>query len=161
MLVSSIVLAAALQQAQPAQQGPQPITRANYTTQLDARFATLDANANGALDSAELEASQMRRNARVEANARARRAAQFSNIDANKDGVVSLDEWHAAAPQVNLPPVDASAAMARLDSDSDGQVTITEYRSVQLASFDRLDTNNDGVVSPAERQAQRSDDDDE
>jgi hypothetical protein len=43
--------------------------------------------------------------------------------------------------------------IAGLDSNKDGKVTLDEYRAPMLARFDGMDSNHDGTLSTAERQA--------
>ena len=39
------------------------------------------------------------------------------------------------------------------DLNRDGSVTLVEYRTAKLVNFDRMDSDKDGVVSPAEMKA--------
>jgi hypothetical protein len=43
--------------------------------------------------------------------------------------------------------------MKQLDRNSDGKITQDEYRALPLANFDRIDTNKDGTINEAERNA--------
>ena len=62
----------------------------------------------------------------------------------------------AAAPQARRPRPTARAIVAQLDKNKDGKVTADEYRAPMLVRFDALDTNHDGTISAAERQAAAS-----
>jgi hypothetical protein len=42
--------------------------------------------------------------------------------------------------------------MQRLDLNKDGIVNLIEHRTVMLATFDAIDSDKDGVVTPAEMQ---------
>jgi hypothetical protein len=43
--------------------------------------------------------------------------------------------------------------MQRTDLNHDGIVTLVEHRTATLATFDGLDADKDGVVTPAEMEA--------
>ena len=43
--------------------------------------------------------------------------------------------------------------MAKMDLSKDGQISLIEHRTATLANFDRMDTDKDGVVTPAEMKA--------
>ena len=75
----------------------------------------------------------------------------FANLDADGNGMLSPDEFLrlAAAPQ----PVDAAPTMQRLDLNRDGSVTLVEHRTIMLSTFDAIDADKDGVVTPAESEA--------
>ena len=54
------------------------------------------------------------------------------------------------------PHVDVSATMNRLDLNRDQKITLIENRTATLATlatFDKLDTDKDGIVSAAEMKA--------
>ena len=40
--------------------------------------------------------------------------------------------------------------LSRFDANKDKAISLIEYRGGTLMNFDRLDTDKDGVVSPAE-----------
>jgi Ca2+-binding EF-hand superfamily protein len=48
---------------------------------------------------------------------------------------------------------DGSGLIAQLDKNKDGKVTLDEYKAPILARFDAIDTNHDGVLSPADLKA--------
>lgn len=83
------------------------------------------------------------------------RAASFSETDANHDGALSRDEIQAfhrahreARREAGGPRRDP---MSRADANNDGRVTREEFLAGPAAMFDRMDTNNDGVLSADER----------
>ena len=96
-----------------------------------------DANKDGWVDKAEWKAGQ---------------EARFKELDTNKDGVLSREEFMAAAPQTAGTP-NGAALVSQLDKNKDGKVTADEFRAPILARFDKMDTNHDGVLSATERQA--------
>jgi hypothetical protein len=50
---------------------------------------------------------------------------------------------------------DGAALLTQLDKNKDSRISVDEYEARMLSLFDHLDTNHDGVLSPAERQARR------
>ena len=66
---------------------------------------------------------------------------------------MSKAEFMAAAPQASASQPNGAAIVAQLDKNKDGKVTADEYRAPVLVRFDALDTNHDGTLSAAERQA--------
>ena len=130
-------------------QTAQPIPRATFIATMDAQFKLLDANHDGIVTRAELEASEQRA---ATALAVQRAAALFAQADSDHNGQLSLAEFTrlaTATPQ----HVDVSATMNRLDLNHDQKITLIENRTATLANFDKLDTDKDGVVSDAEMQA--------
>lgn len=97
---------------------------------------------------------------------------RFDRMDANKDGKLSPDEMRPTPPP---PPADGSAPpppppaggpamagprtgermFARLDTNADGVVDRSEFRTQAGQRFDRIDTNKDGKIDPSERDAAR------
>jgi Ca2+-binding EF-hand superfamily protein len=155
--------ALAAQKAQPAKAPPplvvpaaqQPTTRASVTQTIDTSFRQIDTNGDGTLSAAELGVAETRMMQQRLAAVRARVEAEFTKLDTNKDGQLSKAEFMAAAPAAP-PASDGAKPLAELDKNKDGKVTIDEFRTPVLARFDRIDTNHDGVVSPAENQAART-----
>ena len=155
---SAIGLAAAssaLAQATPAPSQSAdsiPTTRAEVMKVLDARFTAIDANHDGVLTPAELQAieAQVIQNQRAEIASAAQRA--FAKLDTNKDGRLSVEEFSAAAPKVVASPTDNAAELVKLlDTDKNGKISNDEFKQRTLAGFDKLDANKDGTVTPAER----------
>ena len=71
---------------------------------------------------------------------------RFARLDESGDGALQPGEivGHRAA--------DIKA----LDGDRDGEVSREEFVNAGLAHFDRIDTNHDGVLTSAERRADRA-----
>ena len=139
-----------------AQQQPQQApTRANAIKGLDANFKTVDTNGDGNLSSTELAAAEGKVQQRRIAARRAQHEAGFTKLDTNKDGSLSKAEFMAAAPTASSAAPNGASLVTQLDKNKDGKVTVDEYRAPVLATFDRADTNKDGVLSDAERKAAR------
>ncbi|MEO7864935.1 MAG: EF-hand domain-containing protein, partial [Sphingomicrobium sp.] len=93
---------------------------------------------------------EQRRLATARASASAR--ALFAKFDTDHNGQLSVDEF-VRASNTQLPKVDSTAILNRLDANRDKKVTLVEYRTLTLTSFDRLDVDKDMILSPAEQRA--------
>lgn len=71
----------------------------------------------------------------------------FDAADFDQSGVLSASELTRAAQ--DLGP--AGIGLVRADANRDGRVTRSEYHAGFAAMFARLDTDGNGVISPAER----------
>ncbi len=142
-IILALAAGAALQGA-----AAEAISRAQFVAQMDSQFRKMDSDQNGQLTRAEIEKFQTEA---AVAEAKARNRARFAELDTNKNGQLSPAEFAAAAP----PPAAANGqpTIARGDRNRDQQISLAEHRIVTLANFDRLDTNRDGVVTPAEMKA--------
>ena len=144
-----LVLAAGLLTgASAAAQGvPDQTVRADVAKSLTDNFAKADANNDGFLSESEVKTLTNRVNQQIQA----RLDQEFKNLDKDGNGQLSPAEFRmgAGARMMQNPAV----AMQRLDSNKDGKVNPAEFSAVALAAFDRLDTNKDGTVSPEEKQA--------
>lgn len=126
----------------------QPIPRAQFIAQMDSQFRSIDADKNGQLTRAEIEQHQQQS---ALAEAKARNRAQFAELDTNKNGQLSPAEFAKLTPPAAA--ANAGPMLAREDGNRDSQVSLVEHRTAALANFDRLDTDKDGVVTPAEMKA--------
>lgn len=158
LIASVIALAAASPaSAQPAagaapSEDSIPRTRAEVIKALDTRFATFDANHDGNLSAAELQAIEAKVIERQKAAIATVVEQAFARLDANKDGRLTLAEYRASAPAITAKAADNAAEFARvLDTDKDGKISGDEFKRRTLAAFDQLDANKDGIVSPEER----------
>ena len=159
ILVASVLglaaaTAASAQSAPASSQTPEsiPTTRAEVIKMLDARFAGIDANGDGGLTAAELEkiGAQVIESRKVELAGAIQRA--FAKLDTNKDGRLSIEEYGAAAPKIDVKPAENAAELVTLlDTDKNGKISSIEFKRRTLAGFDQLDANKDGTVTPEER----------
>lgn len=150
LCTSGPVALAQAKKKMPAQQPtePQPILRAAFLAQMDARFGRVDADKNGHLTRSEIEQFEKQK---ALAEALARNEALFDQLDVNRNGQVSAKEF---AKLITEPAaVSAQPMLSREDINKDGQISQLEHRTVTLANFDRVDTDKDGVVSVAEMKA--------
>ncbi len=155
-----------------AQAARAPATRAQLEDRLEARFDRIDANHDGTIDRKDAE---VRRSARI--------AQRFDRIDADRNGSISKDEFAAAENRPMGPPMAGRAmgpgrrmlfrqgggrlrgplpftpppgAPAGGPGRKPGEpLTKSSFVDRGLARFDRVDTDHDGTISPAERAAAR------
>lgn len=98
-------------------------------------FDALDADGNGLISQAEMEAAG---------------EIRFNRIDANADGLLSKEE--IIAQQTARASSRVDRMIDRLDTDSDGQLSQAELeaRPRRGEVFSRLDANDDGSISKDE-----------
>ena len=103
----------------------------------------VDANADGAVTMAEIDAH---------------RADKFASADTNGDNLVSAAEFEAfsIAERERKQAERRARRFAKLDADGDGYVTADEHAAADKRMdrlFERVDTDGDGVITEAEREA--------
>ena len=143
------------QTAAPAQQGPQPITKALFTSEIDKGFNTVDTNKDGFISAAELSANDAKVIAATKANMLRESEAAFKQLDKDNNGSLSLAEFNAIAQSRNVRAEDPSKIITAFDSNKDGKISLAENRAPRVAQFDKADTNKDGTLTVAEQQAAR------
>lgn len=147
------------------------MTRAQAQERAAERFAKMDINSDGKLDTADREA---------------RRAAMVARLDTNKDGTVSAEERAAAkaARGANRPegarggkraeggdhaghrmgggkrggPDGRDGRMGGVmgkmaDANGDGAITLAEFTAGAMKRFDMADADRNGTVTQTERKA--------
>jgi Ca2+-binding EF-hand superfamily protein len=108
---------------------------------LNEQFDTIDADKDGKLSYAELEAN---------------RKAEFDAADTNKDGTLSAEELSARAlARFQEKLAERSQAMLdNMDNDSSGGLSQDEMgEGPGMRNFARIDADNDGFVTKEEIQA--------
>ncbi len=147
--LATVAIHGAAAQAGTQQSAPQPLARATFLATMDEEFRKSDGNRDGTVTRAELASTQQRAaTAALEQRAR----AAFAAMDKDRNGQLSADEF-VRANAGSAKPVDVAPMMTRLDTNRDQKVSLVEYRTLTLATFDRLDADKDGAVSPAEQRA--------
>jgi Ca2+-binding EF-hand superfamily protein len=134
--------------AAPAAAGPVPVPRADFLATMDSEFKRMDANKDGILTRKEVEDYQHAVALRA---AQERNVALFLMLDKDKNGTLTPAEF--ADLPMNMPEPNSAAVFTQTDLNRDGQINIVEYRTGKLSAFDRMDTDKDGVVTPAEMRA--------
>jgi len=152
MFVTTLALMVAQAAATPAAPArpaaPQPVTKALIQNQSKATFDLFDANKDGWVDRAEAQKGMDASNAKRrtdEVN------ATFARLDANKDGSLTKQEFDALFTPTR--PVTKVQWMDSNDTNKDGRVSLAEATASAMATFDKLDTDHNGVVSAAEMKA--------
>ncbi|UYY58850.1 EF-hand domain-containing protein [Sphingomonas sp. S2-65] len=163
---------AAVQQA-PGRGGPMMqadanhdgiLTRQEALAAADARFAKLDTNKDGQLSREEHRATKRhhggtyKRGGADDAKRAGFHQRMLDRFDADKDGTLSDAErqaarqvWQAKRSAGGSP--DGRGMKPRADTDGNGSVSLAEARTIATARFDRIDSNHDGRIDKAEREA--------
>jgi len=129
----SSALALALVVAIPA--AAEAADEAKKLEQVDTWFTQYDRNNDGHVTAAEFSMGK----------------SYFGALDTNKDGVLTRAEAKAAVVAANTRPLD----WKKLDTDKDGYVTVREWTG-SAADFDKLDLDNDRVLSNYDRDLARA-----
>lgn len=109
---------------------PQARHEKMHGEQFGEHFAALDTNGDGAVSRQEFDAM---------------RDGHLAQADANRDGLVSYEE-HKGAREAQ----DREQYLKRHDKDGDGRVSIGELSAKGEGHFERMDRNDDGVISKDE-----------
>ena len=163
------------------------VSEDDFIAKAKQRFARMDTRGDGKLTPDELTAPHLHAHGKSaqdqDPNVQQKRAqfAQkyFDKIDANHDGVVTQDEYIAAATahfnkidtngtgQISAEQIASSPRMVRreqriaarevkrMDTKGDGTVTQAEYVNAAKARFAKLDKNGDGFIDADELPAHR------
>ena len=100
------------------------------------RFDKMDANGDGIVTAAEMDARQ---------------DALIDAADANGDGGVTAEEFRAYRKAKR----DERRAKNNPDTNGDGVIDRAEFLAKAEQRFDRLDKDNNGVISEDERRSKR------
>lgn len=147
-LAALTAVSAASGQTKPAGAADAPLPRARFLAGMDSEFRKMDGDKNGQLSRAEIEQFQTQQ---LAAQARQRNKSLFGQLDKDKNGQLSQAEFATIATPA--PVANAQPMIARMDGNRDSQISISEHRTATLANFDRVDSDKDGVVTPAEMKA--------
>ena len=169
----------AAERAQAPRDAEHTITLAAMQQRGERIFARMDANGDGEVSRAEMqsarEARLERRQERREARRNARQASgktdRFAMLDLDGSGGLSQEEMATARAQrgdrtgtetATRPARRAAMRMGKArtmlraaDADGNRAVTRAEFDAALMQRFSRLDADNDGTVTAAERKAAR------
>jgi len=162
-------VAPALAAPAPAPQEPhremKAMTRAEMMQMVHDHFARLDANKDGFVTQAEMDAGRAAMHERMASHMKEHASAMFDRMDANHDGEISRAEFDSAHDAMASRMGTMRMGMrgmhggmtghmfAEADTNKDGRVSLQEATAAAAAHFDRLDTNHDGTLTPDEMRA--------
>jgi len=153
------------------------VTRDEYLAAAQGRFARIDVDADGKLTADELAGSH--RHAKPDGAHGDHSQSRFEKLDSNHDGVVTREEFMAAASEkfakldaagdgkvtaedIETSPKTQERALhvaerfiSRMDANADGTVTREEFLAAAKARFAKMDRNGDGYLDADEAQAGR------
>ncbi|MBB5709018.1 EF-hand domain-containing protein [Sphingomonas xinjiangensis] len=138
------------------------VTRQEALAAADMRFAMHDANKDGQLSAEERRAGKRHRMHKPgipHANKHAAfRQQMLERFDTNKDGALSDAERESAREARRAKRAEhrghaPAGEPLRIDTDGNGLVSPAEMRAAAQARFDRTDTNHDGRIDAGERDA--------
>jgi Ca2+-binding EF-hand superfamily protein len=142
--------------AKPVAPAQRTFTRTEITQDINTKYQAVDANGDGAVTVSEVVAAQTKAQ-QVNAALYAKRVDDtFRTLDTNKDGQLSPAELKAGSPVPRLSQPDPARLVSEMDSNKDQKVSLAEFGAPMLASFDHVDTNHDGIVTPDETQKARA-----
>jgi Ca2+-binding EF-hand superfamily protein len=133
------------------QNGPKPMTRADYVRNVDTQFNAADTNHDGSISRAELVAQQQRDLERAKSTVTKDWTSKFNQLDTNHDGKLSLAEFLAGAPGLKAAQTPEQM-LSIFDANHDGKISADEFRNVRMGAFNKVDTNHDGIITPQEIQ---------
>ena len=140
-------LAAALPSAALGQGNTaKPISRAQLVKSLDTRFSGIDSNHDGKVTKGELATAQQRELQAGIQKIRQQMQIKFRQLDTNKDGQLSQAEFMVVVPTLRANETP-DQLLAKLDANKNGSVTNDEFRAPDLAKFNRIDANRDGIAT--------------
>lgn len=153
---SSLLLSLAVQAVGANGQGgpkqaasaPVPIPRATFIANMNAEYGAMDVNKDGKVTKAEAEERLRATAAQVEQR---RNQRMFQSLDTDRNGQLSAAEFARLSAKPAAP--NGQPMMQSFDANRDGGISIVEYRTSTLANFDRMDSDKDGIVTPAEMRA--------
>ena len=140
--------------AAPSGQPGTPITRSEFLANVKGRFDAVDSNHDGYLEESEIAAAQQKEIEQLRSAQQQKLDAEFTRLDSNHDGALSKAEFIAAAPA--LKTRTPREIVQQMDKHNLGKVSFADYSAGPLASFDSLDSNHEGTVTPQEIQAAKA-----
>lgn len=127
------------------------LDKADRDARMAERFKKIDTDGSGEVSLAEMTAAREARQAR-RAERMSRRAEAGQAEPGTRPGGRGLGR---PGPGMRDGHGGMQGRMMRLDTNSDGAITLAEFEAGALDRFKRQDTNNDGQVTADERAAAR------
>lgn len=130
------------------------LSRAEFVSQRLQRLSAADANGDGSVSADEMRAAAQARRA-------GRADVRFDRLDANNDGMVSRAEFDTAREaRAERGPramrANRGHGQGRMNRmEARGPMAIADVQARTEQAFARLDADNDGYVTAAERQSAR------
>ncbi len=164
----------------PQRSHAQPMTLAVMQARVQAQFARTDANRDGFLTKAEIQAQAAARPSREQRLAnrekrQVKRAQRIARFDTDRDGTISQVERQAreaARGGDQAQRLERRAQrqatrgarglrineqrFARLDANKDSRLSLAEVSARLASRFQRIDNNHDGVITREERRSARA-----
>ena len=122
------------------------ISRDEFVEARLTRMTAMDTDRNGVVTREEMQAAMAQRRAQTAER-------RFDRLDANDDGAVSRDEFQAQRAHGAPRP---RAGHRRRGGHRPEQVTLDQVRANAGAMFARMDVDNDGFLTEADRAAIRA-----
>ena len=145
--------AMALAQDTAAAEESKPVTRIELSNRLDTDYTDLDADKDGKVDAAEINA-RLKKGAEAELEEiKKERDAAFTKFDTDGNGAISKAEFEARAKLPTIKEPDAKPFLDRFDANKDGGISKDEFRAPTMTNFEKLDKDKDGTLSVAEQKA--------
>jgi len=133
-LATALVLAAAAGTTAALAHGPDGMRMGgDHGARMEQRFQEMDADKDGKVTAAEMQAGH---------------AARFAATDANGDGKLSVEEMDDARKAQRLERLQRMVVW--LDTDGDGMLSAAEYDPRKGRMMARMDENDDGALSMEE-----------
>ncbi|QNM81791.1 calcium-binding protein [Sphingomonas sabuli] len=136
-----------------------PVTRAAMLEKVQSHFAKLDADRNGVVTAAEMDAMRAQHQGRMGQRGEKR----FDRLDANDDQAISKAEFDAAHAKMGdhrgkgmrMGGMGGRMIMRMADANKDGNVSLQEATAAAATHFDQADANRDGTLTREEMRAAR------
>ncbi|KKC27721.1 EF-hand domain-containing protein [Sphingomonas sp. SRS2] len=157
--------------------GHAPKTRAEVQAKVAEHFKKADANRDGFVTKAEVDATRAAMKEKFAERREERRDERFAALDTDKNGTLSKDEFSTRAPRPEGKDGERRFGhrgghggkhgmhhrggfgggqwFERADANKDGKVSLAEASTGALAMFDRADTDKNGTISVEEHKAAR------
>ena len=140
------------------------LTRSEFDTAQKSRFDAIDANRDGGVTLAEVQAERQAQRQSIRTQMI---ASRFEALDTDRNGQLSQTEFsvrpaeqdrggrHGRRHHAGGREGAAKAMMSRIDANADGTVSMAEFSARGAKAFAMADGNKDGVVTVRELQSLR------